>query len=96
MAAAAACLILAVAGGFQVWRNAGEPSRTAAGPGMEEQALVQNLDLLENLELLEEFDELEKLVQVTDPPEKGDGPPKQHPTTGTDNMTGGLGRWHAA
>jgi hypothetical protein len=92
--AAAACLILAVIGGFWAWQGANTPFRTAAGPSMEEQVLVEDLEVIENLDLLEEFEELEKLVQLTESPAHGELFPDRQRRMGKEGVSGEMRRRH--
>lgn len=102
--AAAACLIIAVIGGFWgglwggFWAGQGRNAavRTAAAPSMEERVLVRDLEVIENLDLLEEFDELEKLVQMTDAPTHGALFPEKQRTMGKEGRPGEMPRRRVA
>ena len=94
--AAAACLIIAVIGGFWAWQGQNAAVRTAAAPSMEERVLVRDLEVIENLDLLEEFDELEKLVQMTDAPAHGELLPEKQRTMGQEGEPGEMPQRHVA
>lgn len=42
------------------------PVRTAAGPGLEEPAIYEDIEILNNLEMLEELEDIQRLVRVVD------------------------------
>lgn len=86
--AAAACLIVAVIGGWWVWSDRVASIRIAGAPGAEERVLVQDLEVIENLDLLEEFEELEQLVRLTGAPAPDHTAPVKRRTMGKEGLSG--------